>query len=242
MVRNRKKKALYEVIDTAKLKSIHNKVLEQPLRSESGTSVQEAEDSVTPASGEMLKWPKKPKMVQFNAGRVEISMPYQLAIALILGIVLLILVFFQLGQNAYKQKMADLKEKIATNKPQVTKWTPKSPDIMKEKSKNVKKERLLGKSTGSNRIVIATSQRKKDLEPVEIFFANNNVETEIRNIGSWYYLVTREKYENPETPGTDGYLAKQEIVELGVDYKAPSGYGSFGARPFSDAYGMKFDD
>jgi len=31
-------------------------------------------------------------------------------------------------------------------------------------------------------------------------------------------------------------------VKIGADYKAPQGFGSFGTKPFHDAYGMKFDN
>ncbi len=57
-----------------------------------------------------------------------------------------------------------------------------------------------------------------------------------------YYLVTKEKYDNPERSGTDGSKAKQDIIKLGAAYKAPQGYGTFGPKPFHDAYGMRFDD
>jgi hypothetical protein len=77
---------------------------------------------------------------------------------------------------------------------------------------------------------------------VKQFYTENGVETEIRKIGGMYYLVTTSKYENPEKQGTDGYLAKQKIIELGAKYKAPQGYETFGTKPFHDAYGMKFDD
>jgi len=80
------------------------------------------------------------------------------------------------------------------------------------------------------------------LEPVKQYFASFGIETEIRQVGSWYYLVTKDKYENPERPGTEGYVAKERIIKLGANYKAPPGYESFGTQPFHDAYGMRFDD
>jgi len=98
------------------------------------------------------------------------------------------------------------------------------------------------KQKGNNRIVIQTYQLRADLEPVKQFFAQFGIETEIIKINDWYYLVTKDKYENPEKPGTDGYLAKQKIIELGTKYKAPQGYETFGKKPFYDAYGMNFDN
>jgi hypothetical protein len=57
--------------------------------------------------------------------------------------------------------------------------------------------------------------------------------------------VTKNGYDNPDKPGTDGYLAKQKIIELGAGYKPPTGYETFrradGTGPFNDAFGMKFE-
>jgi hypothetical protein len=83
---------------------------------------------------------------------------------------------------------------------------------------------------------------REHLEPVRLYFAEKGIETEIRRIGDRYYLVTSQKYDNPEREGTEGYQAKQKIIETGAGYKSPPGYESFGTRPFSDAYGMRFDD
>ena len=90
--------------------------------------------------------------------------------------------------------------------------------------------------------MIQTWSSRTQLEPVKSYFAENGIKTEIRKIGDVYYLITIEKYENPQRLGTDGYLARQKIVEIGAEYKAPPGYGSFGPKPFYDAYGMRFDD
>ena len=67
----------------------------------------------------------------------------------------------------------------------------------------------------------------------------HGIETEIRKVGQTFYLVTKDKYDNPQRPGTDGYKARQRIVELGTGYVPPPGFGSF---DFRSAYGMKFGD
>lgn len=90
--------------------------------------------------------------------------------------------------------------------------------------------------------MIQAHQNSAELKPVKDYFASNGIEMEIRKIGSWYYLVTKGKFDNPEKAGTDGAVMKQRIIELGEKYEAPAGYGSFGPKPFSDAYGMRFDD
>ena len=249
MARNREKKALYEVMSKTWPKPRYDKTLEQLHPEKSSEDKQIAAKFPAQLRGRAAKWLNRPRIVQFNAGRIEISMPYQLAIALLLGLVLLVLVVFRLGQITYlsSQKAAGSTAKMpeSTQKaaPKVTAGAPQKAAPAEEKAPappfTQKVEPV--KPKGDNRIVIQSYQLRADLEPVKQYFAGFGVETEIIKIGDWYYLVTRNKYENPAKPGTDGYLAKQKIIELGAKYKAPPGYEAFGSKPFSDAYGKKFD-
>jgi len=94
MARNRRKKGLYEVIGKGSSKPSYSKTLEQK---ESGK--ESAAEGPTAQAPQMVRgWPKRPRIVQFNAGRIEISIPYQLAIAFFLFIILLVLVVFRLGR------------------------------------------------------------------------------------------------------------------------------------------------
>ena len=203
-----------------------------------------------PAPKKGIGWPKKPKMVQINADRVEISLPYQLAIAILLGVILLFLVVFRLGQ------ISSLKSQNITNPAVETPKTisktvskPAAPPIVGPLRETSVTERRpepkkieSSRPRGNNRIVIQTYESREQLEPVKLYFAEKGVQTEIRKIGDRYYLVTGQKYDNPEREGTEGYQAKQKIIEIGAGYKAPPGYENFGIKPFSDAYGMRFDD
>ena len=85
-------------------------------------------------------------------------------------------------------------------------------------------------------------QVRAHLEPAKEYFDKMGVATEIIEKDNWFYLVTKNKYDNPGKAGTDGYLARQKIIELGAGYKAPAGFETFGPNPFSDAYGKRFDD
>ena len=247
MVRNRGRKSLYEVFGKNKPKSGYTKLVER-LKPTGSTDEEPQTAAETPISHRMpaesmLKWPRKPKLFQLNAGRVEVSMPYQLAIAIVLAIVLISLVFYRLGQISYKNIMDESPnppQKIsnAANSPEIK---AKTPTTAKNLSK-IQRPVMPAKSKGSNRIVIQTWAEKAQLEPVKWYFAKNGIKTEIRKIGDVYYLLTAEKYQNPQTAGTDGHKALQRIVELGANYKPPPGYATFGKKPFHDAYGMKFDD
>jgi hypothetical protein len=264
MAHNREKKALYEVMSKAAWpKPRYDKALEPLHPEKTGEDKQTATRFSIPLHKRAANWLNRPRIVQFNAGRIEISMPYQLAIALLLGLVLLVLVVFRLGQITYRSSQkaagpaAKMPESVRKAAPLVTaehavagKVTavvaPQKAAPAEEKtpvpSVVQKVEPVAVKPKGDNRIVIQSYQLRADLEPVKQYFAGFGIETEIIKISDWYYLVTKDKYENPGKPGTDGYLAKQKIIELGAKYKAPPGSESFGSQPFRDAYGKKFDE
>jgi len=242
---SRRKKSLYEVIGEGRLKSRYSKRLEQPHPEKTNRDKPTTEPSMA-VPERATQWPRKPRIVQFNAGRIEISIPYQLAIAFLLFVILLVLVVFRLGQ--LKQSMADSAVKMQKNNtdtpPARKKPAGRGQNTDTDEKMWVNGEKTeLAESKGNNRIVIQTYRLKAHLMPVQQYFAQFGIETEIIPIDNQWGLVTKAKYEeNPERPGTDGYLAKQKIIELGAKYKAPQGYETFGAKSFQTAYGMKFDD
>ncbi len=267
IIRNRGKKALYEVMAEAKLKPGETKPLEQPpqpeqpkeepqpaVQQDSEPAVEEMplptpapEPSFQPEAIPLETAPyvpenaaiwKKRKMFQLNADRIDISIPYQLAIAVVLGLVLLLLVVFQLGQNSGVRQVSSTAEKVV--KPAV----PKVENVVKPAvvEKPTKPEPLKPAAigpTGDNRIVLAQYHSSRDLEPVKSYFADNGIELVIENRDGRFFLVTKDLYENPMKAGTDGAAIKKKITEVGAGYKAPQGYESFAPRLFSDAYGEK---
>ena len=245
------RKPLYEAIREAQAKSAQDKSL-QPLHPEPVVPVAPkpapVPESVMETPKPIAPWPSKPPIFQFMSGRIEFSLPYQLIIGLVLCAIVVTLIVFRLGQN-FPIKKGAKQSQPAFEKPRQT--TTKKPVIIIESKTTSRPANSVvitesatpgTPSKGNNRIVIQAHQSSKDLEAVQNFFAQNGVKTEIRKIGSWYYLITSAKYDNPDKSGTDGYAAKQQIIELGAKYQPPPGYGSFGAKPFSDAYGMRFDD
>lgn len=255
MARNRRKKALYEVIGKTQLKSSYDRTLEQLHPAEPGKEPT-AEDSTTQVPETITRWPRRPKIVQFNAGRIELSMPYQLAIALLLGVVLSVLVVFRLGQNLSAQKAADSAAEIPKSAQKVTEQavagitqtvdttqtagTTQTPRVIREVPRSVKKIEP-AKSKSNNVIVLVEYKARADLVPVQKHFAQYGIETEIVMENGRYFLITKDRYENPAKPGTDGYNAKQRIIEVGAKYKgkAPKGYETFAPHFFKDAYGKK---
>ena len=244
----RKKKSLYEVIGEGRLKSRYGKTLEQP-RPEKADKDEPTTEPAVAVPEKAAQWPRRPRIVQFNAGRIEISIPYQLAIAFLLFIILLVLVVFRLGQ--LKERVGGSAVKIQKNNPELTGQKEvagqgQNTDTNKKIPPNNGKAKVV-ESKGNNRIVIQEYQVRAHLEPVQQYFAQLGIETEIIPIDNRWFLVTKAKYEeNPKRPGTNGYLARQKIIELGAQYKAPQGFETFfgaaGSKPFHDAYGRKVDD
>lgn len=253
MARNRRKKALYEVMSKARDKPGYGRTLEKmrpkkPVekKEEPVTNQNSAADVET--SKAAAKWWRKPRIVQFNVGRIEFSMPYQLAVALLLCLILMVLAAFRFGQYYYltDQRATDPAEEM----PQINRTTPmeggagdikepRAPDedttLLDEELEPVKP-----KPTGNNVIVLVEFGSHADLVPVRDHFAKHNIETEIVLENGRYFLRTKEdRYDNPRTPGTDGYKALQEIIKVGAEYKAPPNYEPFTQHLFSDAYGKK---
>jgi len=243
MIHNRKKMALYEVISKTRPKPSYDKLQGQNEPKKSGEDVPDISRQVIGLPKKTSQWPRRPRFFQLNAGRIEIAMPYQLAIVVLLVAILLLMVAFRLGMNAGSQKNVDTVVKIpAVQQNSSAAIKTDMPVIVGPIKEKPATGIEVSESKGSNRIVIQTYDLRPHLVPVQQYFTQFGIETEIRKIGDMYYLVSAGKYENPQRQGTDGYAARQRIIELGANYKAPPGFETFGPKPFSDAYGMKFDD
>ena len=260
MARKRGKKALYEVMSKARNKPGYGRTLEKmrpkkPVPKKENLKTNKDSEADVETSKAAAKWWRKPRVVQFNVGRIEFSMPYQLGVALVLGSVLLVLAAFRLGQKYYlpdkntteraenitkppiqekqieQQKVSDVIEQAAP--------IEESPLLKIEEPKPA--EPVTPKSTGNNVIVLVQFGSREDLRPVQAHFLEYGIETEIVMEKGRYFLQTKNRYDNPGTPGTDGYKALQEIIKVGAKYKgkAPPSYETFAPNFFSDAYGKK---
>jgi len=178
------------------------------------------------------KWPRQPKMLILAQSRIQILVSYQLAIAIVLGIILIILLSFRIGQ---KSQLGPAPSSNTTSDTQTVSSAPSQDFSSATVSPTIA-------SAGQNRIVIQTHNLRSELEPVQHYFAKANIACHLRQIGNRYYLVTDKKYDNPSKKGNDGYIARQKIIEIGRKYAPPVGFKSFGPKAFEDVYGMKFQD
>ncbi len=262
MARNRGKKALYEVMSKARQKPGSGKSLEpMPPKNVEQDGPEIERQSAPETSKGKVKWSRRPSLVQYNGGRIEFSMPYQVVIALALAFVLVIIVVYRLGQFSYQQPdekeldppsglMRQIEQEDRTEQAamEILSQSPEPlEDIEKSEPKTerittkveVKEVKEPDEPTGNNVIVLVQYHSPADLGPVQAHFEEHGIATEIRMRKGRYFLQTVNRYDNPERPGTDGYEAKQKIIEIGKKYKAPLGYETFARHRFSDAYGMK---
>ncbi len=258
MARNRGKKALYEVMSRARSKSGYVRPPEQPAP-QRPTEIEPAvkpkgEPAVTTVAA---KWWRKPRVVQLNAGRIEFSVPYQVAVAAGLVLVLVLLASYRLGQfagltvpvgpaPASGQTQQGLPENPANRR--ASEVTPPAAPVDPAfragarndgPPKTEKVEPVV--LAGDNAIVLAHYHTMADLQPVQAHFAEYGIVTEIVPENNRYLLQTKQRYQNTTTRGSDGYNAIQKIKEVGALYKgkAPPGYETFAPNYFSDAYGRK---
>ena len=244
MARSRKKMALYEAMTKAQFKSGYGKKLdklhpEKPDENERASATQERA-----VPGRAAQWWRKPRVVQFNAGRIEFSMPYPLAIALLLCIILVFLAALRIGKGI-SAPAGQIKESVP-EKPagQIITDTPPAVDRPEITEPETASDETTTPAAlkGRNVIVLVEYQAQADLVPVKKHFARYGIETDIVNWSGRYFLITKNQFEG-FGPGSDGYGAKQKIIEIGALYKgqAPEGYETFAPHFFKDAYGKKIE-
>ncbi len=252
MARKRSKKALYEVMSKARNKPGYGRTFKKmrpkkPVEQKGEPVTNQKSVADVETSKAAAKWWRKPRIIQFNVGRIEFSMPYHLAVALVLVFVLLVLAAFRLGQVYYltDQRAAGPAEEM----PQINRTTPmerEAADIREPRAPaedstllDEELEPVKPKPTGNNVIILVEFGSHADLVPARDHFTKYDIETEIVMENGRYFLQTKNRYDNPGTSGTDGYKALQEIIKAGAEYKAPPDYEPFTQHLFSDAYGKK---
>ncbi len=178
----------------------------------------------------------RPRRVQVNAGRVEVSLELKYAILTLLGTVALLLMVFAIGRASGRAQQNGAGGSVTiTDRNPVT-----NPAAVAE---------------GNNRIVIAQHADRKQLEPLMQYFRDHDIILGTRPFsalredlagqglstkgvpkGDGFLLMTANLYNGVDKPGTDGYNAKQKIIELGEKYQPTDGSVPFSRK---DVYGLK---
>lgn len=258
MARKRGKMALYEVMSKARARSDYGRTVEplQPKKKpEQVPVVPVAEEEIEAPEPEVsVNWRKKPRIVQYNLGRIEFSIPYQLAITAGLAIFLLLLIAFRFGQFSNRVN----REPAPADSGNSNSSRASGPTGLAHTE--VSRMAAAGNmntppvdsgpapvtpaaSAGKNVIVLVQHSARSHLEPAMEYFNKNNIPAEILKIGDTYFLITKERFSyDPANPGTKGSEIIRKIKEIGKDYKAPQGSDNFAPRYFSDAYGKNIEN
>jgi len=247
MSRYRGQKALYEVIGRSRSKTRSNQGrLIEPLHApeavkEPKPELEEAETNN--AHNEQIRW--EPRAIQFNSGRVELLLPYPVVFILALGVLIVMLAAFKLGQassSGNREARIDLDQK--NSQANASSGEPGQVNAVlgqTEKKEEAKQSVFDGTVRPGNAILIQEHGSLPDLVPVKQFFAERGIATEIIRTGNTFLLVTRERFAgNPDLQGAQGYPLKQRIIELGTNYQAPPDRARF--TGFADAYGKYFKE
>jgi hypothetical protein len=258
MARKRGKMALYEVMSKARARSDAVKTVEplQPKKKPEKVKLPLAKEPVAtePVVTEpkvATKWRKKPRIIQYNLGRIEFSIPYQLAITVGLALLLLFLLAFRFGQYSGRAGVTQVNEPQVSNAAGSNRAgltglaNPETirPPTSDEGRTAANRETAPVAPVGNNVIVLAQYKARSHLVPVQEYFRINKIPTEIVSDGTWYFLQTVQRFvENPSNEGTEGYKMIQKIADIGKNYKAPPSYETFAPNYFSDAYGKKISN
>jgi hypothetical protein len=254
--------ALYEAVNKERFKAAQKKELSRlvPDQAEKSEPVPRVQPVTIPpqqpknADVRQSVWTKKPKIFGFNSGRIELFLPYPIAITAVMALVLLLVGSFRIGQWIGKSNTGESVAKITDTATEAT-VTLDTAKVAKEMARSAvakygtaapatsstTTESAAKGSEGEYAIVLAelkNTSNARDLEPAKQYFDEHGIATEIKNVRGSYFLVTKDKYDSVNR-GTPGAGVIEKIGQIGAKYKAPPGYGGFGSKPFGDAYGRK---
>jgi hypothetical protein len=246
MARYRGQKALYEVIGKNRPR---NDGGVESLHPDPKSDVLSARCDETAGIPLEDRW-RRPRAIQFNAGRVELTLSYLVSAVFVLVFFIGLVGAFRLGQWVSGRSSAlALTPKtgetvsVASGSLDIKKNTA----IMNEgyhDSRNLSSAAEEDKATpqiqsGRNAIGILTYRDRTQLVPVMEYYLLNGIETEIIRMESGFILVTVERFrDNPTRQGSDGYERLQQIIELGAKYRPPKDYLGFNRESFEGAHGV----
>ena len=179
-----------------------------------------------------------------SSRRIVLVIPYNVAGAIVLALVLALVIAFKTGQiSGRKRAFSQVADSslIDSSSPEqdVGRDSELSRTIdLSTSETDTEQERLMAPA-GDHEIVVVQYAKPEDLKPVMEFFAYNGVQTKIEKRKDTYFLVTEDRYQNPDRPGSDGNRAFKRIKQIGLNYKAPQGFETFKPNLFEDAYGAK---
>lgn len=166
----------------------------------------------------------RPKAVQWNAGRIEISVPYHIGVAVVLAALLVVLIAFRLGQGhpgKPAQAVVPASPPVrpttqnvamtATSAPlaqpkQQTESPPAAPRVVDPVPAQPQVPSVQAEQ-GENLIVLARSSEQKDFEPVIKYFGEHGIALMALPLNDATRKTFAEYGFNPPSwPGSEGYV------------------------------------
>jgi hypothetical protein len=259
--------ALYEVVNKEKFRTAQNAELLRPTQEKAQRS---GPVVITPqkktAESWQSAWTKKPSIFGLNNGKVEVFVPYPIAVTVVMAFVLLLVIAFQFGQAMGRRHAGAVASKASEKASEVVlnlADTAKAAKEMAKLSSASATRRIAVQSTVTPAASTTASERAaepakssenkgdeyaivlkelaspRDLEPAKQYFDEHGIATEIvKNSRGSYFLLTKERY-NSISRGTAFDAATRKIKQVGADYRPPAGYNGFAPQMFSDVYGKK---
>jgi len=206
----------------------------------------------------------RPRPVQLNEGRIEVSVPYYIGVIAGIVFLMVVLVAYRLGQarpagDAGNRSVATAAPPTRATEPGPTMTTGvERPPANPATAGAARQDASPVVSRGDNWIVLVQHKNQEDLVPVRDYFARHGIDLFILDLdkapaifaqygldasklpaGGGFLLVTRNAYDNPNVAGSEGQKIVKRIAEVGAQYKAESGDKLFAPGYFSDAYGMR---
>jgi hypothetical protein len=231
-----------ESVETPVVRAVTETIKTEPPTAATAETVKEAvktEISVKPNRPESV-WTARPKPVRIYQDRIELCLSWQIAGLSVLAMLAIFLVFFRLGRMSVSAAPEEKQQSAVIRTDDIK---PTAPAVVNPAPAVETPAPKLIEPMGDNVIVIASYNLQSHLEPVKAYFAQYGIATEIIRSDQTrsYLLVTQNRYDSINKPGSDGYEMKKKIMSVGANYKPPVGSGleSFGPKPFQDVYGMK---
>jgi hypothetical protein len=198
-------------------------------------------ETITKPAKQEVVWTGRPRPVRIYPDRIELCFSWQIAGLSVLALAAIFLVFFRLGRMSASAKPEEKQQSVAIRTDDIKPTAPVVANTAPAAAETTTPKLI--EPMGDNIIVIASYNLQSHLEPVKAYFAQYGIATEIIKSDQTrsYLLVTQNRYDSINKPGTDGYEMKKKIASIGANYKPPEGSGlePFGPKPFQDVYGMK---
>lgn len=181
-----------------------------------------AERVLHPASPSPVKTWLRPRPVQLNEGRIEISVPYYVGVIAGLVILVVVLTAYRIGQGRSNGQVADAAGKqvqpgtdgsgarpnppMGTSPQNTTATDTGRPQSNPGSPTATRQGAAVAASQGDHWLVLATSKQESDFEPVVRHFAEHGIKLGVVSFSALREHLTKVGLNPGVVPSGDGFL------------------------------------